>query len=72
MSGALRLQQPQKFGNRTVIPVVSEIFVSHDHGVSGATDPVALLIGEDGEWGIALIEGDSVTALLERLVLPDW
>jgi hypothetical protein len=70
MNTELRLQQPQFFGNRTIIPVVSSVSISHEHGIMGSVRPVALLIGEDGRWGIALLEGDSVVALLEKLVLP--
>jgi len=70
MKAGLKLQQPQRFGERTIIPVVSEVSSCCDHGMTGAIRPVALLIGEDGNWGIALLEGDSVTALLEQLVLP--
>jgi hypothetical protein len=37
--------------------------------MAGSARPVALLIGEDGKWGIALLEGDSPEELLERLLL---
>ena len=70
MNTEFRLQKPQVYGNRTIIPVVSDISVCHEHGVFASTRPVALLIGEDGEWGIALLEGDSIDALMEQLVLP--
>ena len=70
MNAELRLQPPQVYGDRTIIPVVSELSACHDHGMMGSVRPVALLIGENGAWGIALLEGDSVAALLERLVLP--
>ncbi|MGA2122393.1 MAG: hypothetical protein ABSG49_10205 [Methanoregula sp.] len=70
MNTELRLQQPQFFGNRTIIPVVSSVSLCLEHGMMGSVRPVALLIGEDGKWGIALLEGDSVVALLEKLVLP--
>jgi hypothetical protein len=70
MNAEFRLQQPQVCGNRTIIPVVSNISVCHGQGMFASIRPVALLIGEDGEWGIALLEGDSLIALLEKLVLP--
>jgi hypothetical protein len=70
MNTELRLQEPQVYGDRTIIPVVSEISACHAYGMTGSITPVALLIGQDGEWGIALLEGDSVIALLERLILP--
>jgi len=70
MNTELRLQQPQFFGNRTIIPVVSSVSLCLEHGMMWSVRPVALLIGEDGKWGIALLEGDSVVALLEKLVLP--
>jgi hypothetical protein len=70
MKAEFRLQQSQVYGNRTIIPVVSDILVCHGHGMFASVRPVALLIGEDGEWGIALLEGDSINALMEKLVLP--
>ena len=71
MNAVFRLQQPQVCGSRTIIPVVSEISACNGHGMFVSVQPVALLIGEDGEWAIALLEGDSVAALGEKLVLPD-
>ena len=70
MNAELRLQQPQCFGDRTIIPVVSTISICHEYGMAGSVRPVALLIGEGGKWGIALLEGDSVAGLLEKIVLP--
>jgi hypothetical protein len=70
MNAALRLQPARVYGDRTIIPVVSEVSACHDHGMFGSVRPVALLIGENGTWGIALLEGDSVAAVLEKLVLP--
>ena len=70
MSEAFHLQEPLVCGNRTIIPVVSGTLVCHEHGVAGSLLPVALLIGENGSWSIALLEGDSVVALLEKIVLP--
>ena len=70
MNTELILQQPQYFGNRTIIPVVSNISICHEYGMAGSVRPVALLIGEGGTWGIALLEGDSVDGLLEKIVLP--
>jgi hypothetical protein len=70
MNAELKLQQPQILGNRTIVPVVSVCSVCHEQGMAGSIRPVAILIGEDGGWGIALLEGDSPVAVLERLVLP--
>ncbi|MCK9630219.1 MAG: hypothetical protein M0R30_01135 [Methanoregula sp.] len=70
MNAEFRLQLPQVYGNRTIIPVVREVSACHEYGMMGSLQPVALLIGEDDQWGIALLEGDSVVALLEKLVLP--
>jgi hypothetical protein len=64
------MQEPRYIGNRTFIPVVSEVSFSHEAGMMAAVRPVALLIGEDGVWGIVLLEGDSVAGLLEKIVLP--
>jgi len=70
MNTGLRLQQPLFSGNRTIIPVVSCVSISHENGMVGTLRPVALLIGEDGRWGITLLEGDSVAAVVEQLPLP--
>jgi hypothetical protein len=70
MNPELQLQQPRVYGDRTIIPVVAEMSVCHECGMMGSVRPVALLIGENGQWGIALLEGDSVVALLENLILP--
>jgi len=58
MNAELRLQEPQVYGDRTIIPVVSEVSACHGCGMMASVDPVALLIGEDGRWGITLLEGD--------------
>ena len=68
MNTGLKLQEPRVFGTRTIVPVVSESSVCHGPCMAGSTRPVALLIEEDGTWGIALLEGDSPAALLERLL----
>jgi hypothetical protein len=70
MNVKFRLQEPLVCGNRTIIPVVSEVFAFYGHGMFASVRPVALLIGEDGGWGIALLEGDSIAALIEKIVLP--
>ena len=70
MNAEFRLQQPLVCGSRTIIPVVSEISACNGHGMFASVRPVALLIGEDGQWGIALLEGESIAALDEKLVLP--
>jgi len=69
MNAGFRFQQPQVYGNRTIIPVVSETEVCHGHGVFASVRPVALLIGEDDEWGIVLLEGDSIEAVMKKLVV---
>ena len=70
MTTEIRLLDPQVYGSRTIIPVVSDTTFHHDNGMMAVVHPVALLIGEDDHWGIALLEGDSVIALVERIVLP--
>jgi hypothetical protein len=70
MTAEIRMQEPRIIGDRTFIPVVSDVSFSHEHGMAGFVQPLALLIGEDGQWGIVLLEGDSVVALLEKIVLP--
>jgi hypothetical protein len=68
MTPEIRLQEPRVLGNRTIIPVVSEMSFCQEQGMIASVRPLALLIGEDGTWGIILLEGDSVTALLEKIV----
>jgi hypothetical protein len=70
MTAGLKLQEPRVFGTRTIVPVVSETSLCHGPCIVGSVRPVALLIEEDGKWGIALLEGDSLAELLERLLLP--
>lgn len=70
MSAGLQLQTPRVIGNRTIIPVVAEASACYPGGMYGSVTPVALIIGENDTWGIALIEGDSVAALLEKIILP--
>ena len=70
MTAEIRMQEPQVIGNRTIIPVVSDLSASHEQGMMASVRPLALLIGEDGKWGIVLLEGDSLVALLEKIVLP--
>ena len=70
MTAEIRMQEPRVIGTRTFIPVVSDLSFCHEHGMAGYVRPLALLIGEDGQWGIVLLEGDSVVALLEKIVLP--
>jgi hypothetical protein len=70
MTAEIRLQEPKVIGNRTIIPVVSEYSLCHERGMLVLVRPLALLIGEGGKWGIVLLEGDSVVALLEKIILP--
>ena len=70
MTAEIRMQEPQVIGNRTIIPVVNDLSVSHELGMMASVRPLALLIGEDGKWGIVLLEGDSIIALLEKIILP--
>ena len=70
MTAEIRMQEPRVIGERTFIPVVSDVSFCHEHGMAGCVQPLALLIGEDGQWGIVLLEGDSVAALLEKMHPP--
>ena len=70
MTAEIRLLAPHVFGNRTIIPVVSDMTVACGHSIVVSVRPVALLIGEGEDWGVALLEGDSVDALLKKIVLP--
>ncbi len=68
MTGELKLQEPLFFGTRTIVPVVSETSLCHGPCMAGSVRPVALLIEEDGKWGISLLEGESPAVLLEQLL----
>ncbi|MGA2917147.1 hypothetical protein [Methanoregula sp.] len=70
MTAEVRMQEPRVMGNRIIIPVVSDVSLCHEQGMMCSVRPLALLIGEDGKWGIVLLEGDSVVALLEKIILP--
>jgi len=70
MTTEIRLFTPQVIGKRTFIPVVCDSTSCTNSGMITAVSPVALLIGEDDQWGIALLEGDSVIELLGRIVIP--
>lgn len=67
MRTELKLQQPLTAGDRTIVPVVREMSFCHESGMAGEIRPVALLIGEDGSWGIALLEGDSPEEIVSQL-----
>jgi hypothetical protein len=71
MTAQMRLLAPRVFGNRTIIPVVRDLTVSCSTGVMISGRPVALLIGEGGAWGIALLEEGSVVDLLKQIVPAD-
>lgn len=71
MNEEYRLQEPLVLGSRTIIPVVSGCSTRHGHGMFASIRPVALLFGEGGNWGIALLEGDSPAGLMEKIVLPE-
>ena len=70
MNAEFRFRQLQVDGSRTIIPVDSDIPACNGYGRFATVRPVAFLIGEDGEWGIALLGGDAITAGMEKLVLP--
>jgi hypothetical protein len=70
MKEEFRLQEPQVYGSRTIIPVVVGISACHDQGMMASLRPVALVIGEGATWGIALLEGDSIAAVVEKILLP--
>jgi len=70
MNEEYRLQEPLVLGSCTIIPVVSGCSTWYGHGMFASIQPIALLIGERGNWGIALLEGDSPAKLMEKIVLP--
>ena len=67
MTPVVRLLAPRVFGNRTIIPVIRETSFCHDNGMVASVIPVALIIGDEGAWGVALLEGESVPALLDSI-----
>jgi len=67
MTPEIRFLAPQVLGCRTIVPVIRETSFCHDHGIIASVSPIALFIGEEGSWGVALLEDGSVTDLLDKI-----
>ena len=70
MSANVRLQEPYRVGNRKIYPVVVEETTIMGIGMVGSLAPLALIIEEDGEFSYTLLAGESLPAVLEKLVCP--
>lgn len=67
MTATIGLQEPLVIGNRRIYPVVAATQAGLGEGFIASTRPLALIIEEAGVYSVTLLEGDSVTALLENL-----
>lgn len=63
----LRLREPFIWGSCRIYPVVSETCMVTPGGMMGSVNPVALLIEDEGKLSCTVLEGDSITAVLEKL-----
>ena len=70
MTAAVRLREPFIDGNRRIYPVVAETDLTISHGMVGSLIPLALIIEEEGKLSCALIEGDCIISILEKLACP--
>jgi hypothetical protein len=68
MTATIRLQDPFIDGNRRIYPVVTDVEATFGPGAVGYLAPLALIIEEDGRVSCVLIGGDSIVAILEKLV----
>lgn len=70
MNASVRLQEPFVMGSRKIYPVVAEESMSMERGMMGSLVPLALIIEEDGNFSFALLAGESLLEILEKLVCP--
>jgi len=70
MTAGVRLQAPFIDGSRKIYPVVAETSMQGDYGIVGSLLPLALIIEENGDLSCALIEGDCIISILEKLACP--
>jgi hypothetical protein len=52
----IRMQEPIVCGGRVIVPVVRETWLVVAGGVFAGVSPVALLVGERGEWFFVSVE----------------
>lgn len=64
----LKMQEQIVSGGRVIVAIVRETGHAAAGGVFAAVDPVALLIGESGEWFFVAIEDGFDPALVEELL----
>jgi hypothetical protein len=67
MTGRLRLQKPVIIGDRTIWPVVAEVWVTMEHGMTARINPVALIVEEKGHFTGAVLDDMSMETILDRL-----
>jgi hypothetical protein len=68
VTATIRLQEPFIDGDRRIYPVVSCVSETFSHGTVGSLLPLALIIEEGTEVSCVLLGGDSLGAILEKLV----
>ncbi|MFA4878056.1 MAG: hypothetical protein WC586_11650 [Methanoregula sp.] len=68
MTATLRLQEPFVLGDRKIYPVVAEVCVSMEHGMTVMVNPVAVIIEENGFFSGAVLDNTPLETILEQLI----
>ena len=66
----LRLAPPVALGGRLIVPLIRIFSFSHERGGICLCTPVALLIGEGGQWSFVSLDPDTTQECLGELELP--
>ena len=67
---SLRLAPPVAWGGRLFVPLVRILSISHERGGIVLCTPVAILIGEGGQWSFISLDPDTTQECLLDLELP--
>jgi len=67
---SLRLAPPVAWGGRLFVPLIRILAISHEKGGIVLCTPVALLIGEGGQWSFVSLDPDTTQECLLDLELP--
>ncbi|WP_321506944.1 hypothetical protein [uncultured Methanoregula sp.] len=68
MTGTLRLQEPVIIGDRKIWPVVAEVCIIMEHGMTAMVNPVALIMEENGHFTGAVLGDTPLETILDRLI----
>jgi hypothetical protein len=67
---SLRLAPPVAWAGRLFVPLIRILSFSHERGGICLCTPVALLIGEGGQWSFVSLDPDTTQECLGELELP--